>query len=160
VIVVPFEDDAERAVVAELKERWGWDTNFNERTIKLTELITILARDLIIPVDHPTFASVENAPDYMLPKEPVIALVINGDARGYPLAILMWHEIVNDTVGGIPVTVTFCPLCNTGIVFERVVNGQELTFGTSGMLRRIELHQSQRVNPDQTDQPEFCLLPC
>lgn len=139
VIVVPFEDDAERAVVAELKERWGWDTNFNERTIQLTELITILARDLIIPVDHPSFASVENAPDYMLPKEPVVAVVIDGDARAYPLAILMWHEIVNDTVGGVPVTVTFCPLCNTGIVFERVVNGQELTFGTSGMLRRSDL---------------------
>ncbi|MBT3995037.1 MAG: DUF3179 domain-containing protein [Chloroflexi bacterium] len=139
VIVLPFEDEAERAVALELKERWGWDTNLNERTIQLTELFVILSKDLIIPVDHPTFASVENAPDYMLPREPVVAVVIDGDARAYPLAMLMWHEIVNDTVGGVPVTVTFCPLCNTSITFERVVNGQELTFGTSGMLRRSDL---------------------
>ena len=139
VIVVPFEDDAERAVATELKERWGWDTDFNVRTIQLTELFTILSKDLIIPVDQPTFASVKDAPDYMLPKDPVVALVIDGDARAYPLAMLMWHEIVNDTVGGVPVTVTFCPLCNTSITFERVVNGQELTFGTSGMLRRSDL---------------------
>ena len=139
VVVVPYEDDAERSIAEILKNYWGWETNFGERTIQLTELTTLLARDLIIPVDTPTFLPVSNAPDYLQPREPVVSVVIDGDARAYPLAMLMWHEIVNDTVGGVPVTVTFCPLCNTSITFERVVDGQELTFGISGMLRRSDL---------------------
>jgi hypothetical protein len=138
-IIVTYANDAERAVAEELKVRWGWETNFAERTIQLTELMTILGRDQIIPIDIPTFLPVANAPDYMKPREPVVSIVIDGDARAYPLAMLMWHEIVNDTIGGVPVTVTFCPLCNTSITFERMVDGQELTFGTSGMLRRSDL---------------------
>lgn len=139
VVVVPYEDDEERAVAESLEKRWGWTTNFAERTIQLTELMIILGRDRIIPVDIPTFKPVADAPDYMRPREPVVSVVIDGDARAYPLAMLMWHEIVNDTVGGLPVTVTFCPLCNTSITFERMVDGEELTFGTSGMLRRSDL---------------------
>ena len=71
--------------------------------------------------------------------EPVIGLVVNGDARAYPLKILIWHEIVNDTVGGVPVTVTYCPLCNSAIVFERTVDGRVLDFGTTGKLRNSDL---------------------
>jgi len=139
VIVVPYEDDEERAVADTLQKHWGWVTNLAVRTIQLTELTILLGRDQIIPVNIPTFLPVSNAPDYMKPREPVVSVVIDGDARAYPLAMLMCHEIVNDTVGGVPVTVTFCPLCNTSIAFERVVDGQELTFGTSGMLRRSDL---------------------
>ena len=62
-----------------------------------------------------------------------------GDVRAYPLQIMMWHEIVNDTVDGIPVAVTFCPLCNSAIVFDRRLNDQLHTFGTSGMLRNSDL---------------------
>jgi hypothetical protein len=60
---------------------------------------------------------------------------VDGDARAYPLQILTWHEIVNDTVGGLPLTVTFCPLCNTAIAFERTLDGRVLDFGTTGRLR-------------------------
>jgi hypothetical protein len=63
----------------------------------------------------------------------------NGDARAYPLAILIWHEIVNDVVGGKPVTVTFCPLCNASIVFDRAFGGVVLDFGTTGKLRNSDL---------------------
>ena len=69
----------------------------------------------------------------------MIGFEINGDARAYPLQILIWHEIVNDTVGGVPVTITFCPLCNSGIVFERTGNGKVLDFGTTGLLRNSDL---------------------
>ena len=55
----------------------------------------------------------------LAPAEPVIALEIGGDARAYPLRILLWHEIVNDVVGGVPVVVTYCPLCNSSLVFDR-----------------------------------------
>ena len=64
---------------------------------------------------------------------------INGDAKAYPLQILIWHEIVNDEVGGVPVTITFCPLCNTALAFDRRHNGQVLDFGTTGWLRHSDL---------------------
>ena len=62
-----------------------------------------------------------------------------GEARAYPLQILMFHEIVNDTVAGLPVAVTFCPLCNASIVFDRRIDGAVLDFGTTGKLRKSDL---------------------
>ncbi len=67
--------------------------------------------------------------------EPVIFLRVGNEARAYPIQILTWHEIVNDTLAGVPVAVTFCPLCNTAIAYERTVNGRVLDFGTTGRLR-------------------------
>jgi hypothetical protein len=71
--------------------------------------------------------------------EPVIALSIGDDARAYPLRVLIWHEIANDAVGGTPIVVTYCPLCNAALVFERVVDGRVLDFGTTGKLRNADL---------------------
>ncbi|MGH3443405.1 MAG: DUF3179 domain-containing protein [Nitriliruptorales bacterium] len=90
--------------------------------------------DGIPPIDEPTFVSVEAADEWLEDQEPVVVLELEGDARAYPIQILMWHEIVNDTVAGTPVTVTYCPLCNTAVSYKRVVNGAETTFGTSGRL--------------------------
>ena len=70
--------------------------------------------------------------------EPVISFEVDGDARAYPLQILTWHEIVNDVVGGVPVTVTFCPLCNSAIVFDRRLEGVVYDFGVSGNLRNSD----------------------
>jgi Protein of unknown function (DUF3179) len=95
--------------------------------------------DGIPAIDRPAFVSPAEAAGWLVPKEPVLALELKGDARAYPLQILMWHEIVNDVVGSVPVTVTFCPLCNSGIVFERVINGATLDFGTSGKLYKSDL---------------------
>jgi hypothetical protein len=64
----------------------------------------------------------------------VIGVVINDQARAYPNRLLSSHEIVNDVVGGQPVMITWCPLCFTAVVFDRVVDGQTLTFGVSGYL--------------------------
>ncbi|MEP2784293.1 MAG: DUF3179 domain-containing protein [Pseudoruegeria sp.] len=73
-------------------------------------------------------------------REPVITVEISGQApRTYPIRYLMWHEIVNDQIGGIPVAVTFCPLCNSGIVFDRRVQGKVLSFGVSGKLRNSDM---------------------
>ena len=91
------------------------------------------------PIDNPTFVEIKDADEWLEALEPVISFELNGDARAYPLQILMWHEIVNDTVGGTPVSVTFCPLCNSAIVFDRNFNDLVLTFGTSGMLRNSDL---------------------
>ncbi|MFQ5875455.1 MAG: DUF3179 domain-containing protein, partial [Dehalococcoidia bacterium] len=67
------------------------------------------------------------------------------DARAYPIQIVTWHEVVNDVVGGVPVLVTFFPLCNTGIAFDRTVNGQVFEFGTSGLLRFSNLIMYDRT---------------
>ncbi|MGH7342857.1 MAG: DUF3179 domain-containing protein, partial [Candidatus Rokuibacteriota bacterium] len=95
--------------------------------------------DGIPAIDRPAFVKPAEAAAWLVPKEPVLALEVKGDARAYPLQILMWHEIANDVVGGVPVAVTFCPLCNSGIVFERAVDGTTLDFGTSGKLYKSDL---------------------
>ncbi|MBK9748962.1 MAG: DUF3179 domain-containing protein [Chloroflexi bacterium] len=96
-------------------------------------------RDGIPPIDNPTFESMADAATWLQPQSPVIAFALNGTARAYPLAILTRHEIVNDVVSGVPVAVTFCPLCNSAVVFERAVDGQVLRFGVSGLLRNSDL---------------------
>jgi len=76
----------------------------------------------------------------LAPNEPVIVLELEGATpRAYPLRYLTWHEIVNDEVAGVPVAVTFCPLCNSAPVFDRRVNGRTLTFGVSGKLRNSDM---------------------
>lgn len=95
--------------------------------------------DGIPPIDKPVFVSPAAADAWLKPTEPVLGFRIGSDARAYPLQILIWHEIVNDVVGGRSVVVTFCPLCNTGLVFDRVVSGTRLDFGTSGKLWKSDL---------------------
>ncbi len=103
-------------------------------------------RDGIPPIDAPKFISPEKA-DFLNEKSPGLLVKVNNDIRFYPYNILNWHEIVNDEIGGKPLTITYCPLCATGIVFEREINGKILDFGTSG-----KLYQSNLVMYDrQTD---------
>jgi hypothetical protein len=90
--------------------------------------------DGIPPIDDPVFADVADNLDLLPGNEPVVVLEINGDARAYPIRAMVWHEIVNDTVGGVPVSVTYCPLCNSAATYERTIDGVETTFGTSGRL--------------------------
>ncbi|MBN8619356.1 MAG: DUF3179 domain-containing protein [Anaerolineae bacterium] len=96
-------------------------------------------RDGIPPIDNPTFESVTDAAVWLQPQSPVISFELNGTARAYPLAILTRHEIVNDVVADIPVAVTFCPLCNSAVVFERTLDGEVLRMGVSGLLRNSDL---------------------
>ena len=119
--------------------RQGWATDFTQHSIDYSEILSGgPPKDGIPSIDEPSFIDV-SASDNLDELEPVIGLEINGDARAYPLRILMWHEIVNDTVGGQPVTVTYCPLCNAALVFDRVVDGEPDTFGTTGKLRNSDL---------------------
>jgi Protein of unknown function (DUF3179) len=117
----------------------GWRTNFRRHTVPLTQFQSGgPGKDGIPALDRSRFLHGAGV-SFLRPREPVIELVIRGQARAYPLQILVWHEIVNDTVGGIPVAVTFCPLCNTAIAFDRRVGGRTLTFGTTGDLRNSDL---------------------
>jgi hypothetical protein len=118
----------------------GWKTNFEKHSVPMEEIISGgVPRDGIPPIDNPTFESIAAASNWLQSQSPVIALEINGDARAYPLAILTRHEIANDEVGGVPVAVTFCPLCNSSIVFDRRLDGETLRFGVSGNLRHSDL---------------------
>jgi hypothetical protein len=94
-------------------------------------------RDGIPALDHP--ASVAAAEAEWGDDELVIGVVAGGEARAYPIAVLNWHELVNDTLGGQPILVSFCPLCGTGLVFDRRVAGEARRFGVSGLLYRSDL---------------------
>ena len=119
---------------------FGWKTDFSRHSVPFDEILSGgPPRDGIPPIDNPKYHDVSDAPTYMVANEPVISVEINGDARAFPLAILISHEIVNDEIGGVPVTITYCPLCNTAIVFDRRVGDRVLDFGTSGNLRHSDL---------------------
>ena len=95
-------------------------------------------KDGIPSIDDPKFVLLAQI-NGMVESEPVITLKFGGEAKAYPLRILIWHEIVNDTLGGVPVSVTYCPLCNSAIVFDRRLDGRVLDFGTTGKLRNSDL---------------------
>jgi len=91
--------------------RDGWRTDFARHSVPLAEIRSGgPPKDGIPALDHPKFVSVTEASAWLKPVEPVIALTVGSASRAYPLQILVWHEIVNDTAGGVPVAVTFCPL--------------------------------------------------
>ena len=96
------------------------------------------APDGIPPIDAPRFQPAGDV-DWLTDDEPVLAPAIGQPARAYPVRILIWHEIVNDTIDGRPVAVTYCPLCNSALAFDRRLGERLLTFGTSGKLYLSDL---------------------
>ena len=96
-------------------------------------------KDGIPSIDNPKFISPNQASDWLEDDEPGIAFSNNGINRFYPFQILVWHEIVNDTVSDQQVLITYCPLCLSGIVFDPWVLGERVEFGTSGKLWQSNL---------------------
>lgn len=122
------------------KHEWP-ETDFSKTSV--TNWVEILSggppKDGIPALNDPQFIRA-NEEARIGAIEPVIVVEIEGvEPRAYPLRYLTWHEIVNDTVGGVPVAVTFCPLCNSALTFDRRVEGQTLTFGVSGKLRNSDM---------------------
>ncbi|MEO0679964.1 MAG: DUF3179 domain-containing protein [Pseudomonadota bacterium] len=114
-------------------------TDFDRNSVDLTEIFSGgPPKDGIPAIDDPSFAP---ASETDLPgREPVLVLELEGETpRAYPLRYLTWHEIVNDRIGDRPVIVTFCPLCNSALAFDGVVEGRELSFGVSGKLRHSDM---------------------
>ncbi|MCZ6788909.1 MAG: DUF3179 domain-containing (seleno)protein, partial [Chloroflexi bacterium] len=117
-----------------------WKTDFSKRTVSFDEIISGgPPRDGIPPIYDPVFVGIDRANEWMIELEPVIVVQIGDDVRAYPLDSLMSHEIVDDVVGGRPIAVTWCPLCNTALVFDREVDGRVFTFGVSGLLRQSNM---------------------
>ncbi len=116
------------------------NTNFCLHSVPYEEIrYGGVPKDRIASIDKPVFQSVTEADLWLADEEPVIFLTLEGDARAYPLQVLVWHEIVNDIVASQPVAITYCPLCNSALVFERTLNNEVLEFGTSGNLRQADL---------------------
>lgn len=122
--------------------RWRGEwrkTDFTKTSIDFNDIISGgPSKDGIPAIDNPKFKAA-GAVTTVGDNEPVVSIVMDGEARAYPLQILMWHEIVNDQIGNVPVSVTFCPLCNSAIVFDRRLDGEVLDFGTTGKLRNSDL---------------------
>ncbi|MCH7480492.1 MAG: DUF3179 domain-containing protein [Chloroflexi bacterium] len=115
-------------------------TDFSIHTISYSEVLSGgPPKDGIPSIDEPNFISVQSADEWLDDVEPVILVQVGDDARAYPIQILIWHEIVNDVIDGMPVAITFCPLCNTAIAFDATLDGQVLDFGTTGRLRYSNL---------------------
>lgn len=134
--------------LAEASRSWRdeWPrTDFTRHSVELDEIRSGgPPKDGIPAIDEPEFIQLTKGAargwvETLSDREPVISVATEDDARAYPLRVLMWHEIVNDTVGGRPVTITYCPLCNSSIVYEREIDGRILDFGTTGKLRYSDL---------------------
>jgi hypothetical protein len=118
----------------------GWKTDFSKHSVPFEEILSGgPPKDGIPAIDRPTFVSVDDADRWLGDLEPIVVFAHDGEVRGYPWQILIWHEIVNDVVGGLPVSITYCPLCNTAIAFDRRVGDRVLDFGTTGKLRHSDL---------------------
>ncbi len=118
----------------------NWSTDFCRSIVDFGEvLVGNPVKNGIPSVSDPEMESIAEAADWLSERSPVIAVEVDNEARAYPLAILMWHEIANDEIAGLPVAVTFCPLCNSSVTFDRRVDENALEFGVSGLLRNSDL---------------------
>jgi hypothetical protein len=123
-----------------LKAYPNWKTNFSKKTIDIGEIMSGgPPKDGIPAILSPKFETISKSSKWLNDREPVIGVAIYGEAKAYPLSILIWHEIANDKVGGIPVAVSFCPLCYSALVYDRRVNGVVPYFGVSGLLRNSDM---------------------
>jgi hypothetical protein len=120
-----------------------WKTDTSKSSIPLSEITVALPRHSFPEIDYPKFINKDKALEVFFKYEPVISVEINAKAKAYPLAMLTMHEISNDSLSGIPILPTFCPLCNSSIVYDRRLNfkGKNylLEFEVSGMLRNSDM---------------------
>ncbi len=142
------EADVMPGAITDLSERVEplvriWETDWSRTTIDLSEMLAGIPRadprDSIPPIDEPEFERPSAAAQWLNPNEPGALVQLNGEARFYPLSIMTRHEIVNDRFDDVPVAVTYCPLCNTALAFDRRVDGEVIRLGVSGLLRNSDM---------------------
>lgn len=122
------------------------ETGGEKHSIPLDEILSGGPdKDGIPSIDNPKFISTEEANSFLENDEIGLGFEFGDEARFYPFSILVWHELVNDTVAGKPVLVSYCPLCLTAIVFDRKINGRVVEFGVSGKLWRSNLLMYDRT---------------
>jgi len=120
-----------------------WKTDITKHSVDLSEIQIVLPKGSFPTLDYPKFVGKLDGLQMFFAKEPVIVVEINGFAKAYSLNILTMHEIANDVLGGKSILVTYCPLCNSGIVYDRILNykgtKETLEFEASGMLRNSDM---------------------
>jgi hypothetical protein len=117
-----------------------WETDFSISSVPLSEIVGGgPPKDGIPAIERPRFISIREADKWLYEKDPLLVVEIDGQVKGYPIGILIWHEIVNDELAGIPIVVTFCPLCNAALVFDGRLGDRVLDFGTTGRLRQSDM---------------------
>lgn len=118
---------------------YNFKTDTTKRIVDLSEFILLLPRESFPIIDYPSFVGIDTGMRMFFEHEPVISVEIDGQAKAYPLAMLTRHEMANDTLSGIPILPTYCPLCNASIVYDRRFGGGVLEFEVSGMLRKSDM---------------------
>lgn len=122
---------------------FNWKTDLTNANVDLSEITMVLPRHSFPTLDYPEYVGKAEGLKLFFSKEPVLAVEINGEAKAYSLNMLTVHEISNDTLSGVPILATYCPLCNSGIVYDRRLNykGKDylLDFEVSGMLRKSDM---------------------
>lgn len=156
------EAEIENATIETMKESFVLDRGPSKRTLLQTDdtkhsipLSEILSggpgKDGIPSIDEPEFITTDEADEFLRDDSAGLGLTIDGESRFYPYLILVWHEIVNDWFGENPVLVTYCPLCATGVVFDRHVDGEVREFGVSGLLWQSNLLMYDRTGNEDTE---------
>jgi Protein of unknown function (DUF3179) len=150
-VITPLPVISVFALAAALCAQLGpgdWKTDLSRHSIPLSELKPGgPPKDGILAVRQPQFEDPGKASAWLGPKDPVLVVEMSGESRAYPLSILIWHELVIDQIGDTPILVSYCPLCNSAVVFDRRVDGAVYDFGVSGMLRNSDMVMYDR----QTD---------
>ncbi len=123
-----------------------------KHTVPLNEILTVLPQDAIPAIDDPNFVSAQSAD--VTEEDIVLGLFFEGEAYAYPIKIMNWHEVVNQRINGDPISVTYCPLCGTGIAFSGIIENQETTFGVSGKLYNSDLVMYDRLTDSYWSQVE------
>lgn len=140
-LIVVLPASAQKFVRGKFDQRWKTDTT--KSIVDLKEFKSLMPRDGFEVFNNPGFIDKKESPDFYFKFEPVIAVEIEGEARAYPLNVLTFHEIANDIIKGIPIAVTYCPLCNAGIVYDRRFKHEQkeyiFDFAVSGMLRKSDM---------------------
>jgi len=120
-----------------------WKTDIKKHSVPLSEIQIVLPKGSFPKIDFPKYVGKQEAQNMFFGKEPVIAVSINGESKAFPLNMLTIHEMVNDNLGGVPILATYCPLCNSGVVFNRTITNKSkqetLVFEVSGMLRNSDM---------------------
>ena len=125
--------------IEKMRKEWP-NTDFDRRNIELEKVLYgYVDRNHFPSLDNPKFITVAAAAEWLEPRQPVIIVDIEGIVRAYPIQILIYHELVNDTLGEKPILVSYCPLCNTPIVYDRQFGGQVLEFGVTGALYKSDM---------------------
>jgi len=136
-----------------LAETFGFDET-TKKSVELSDLHQgCPARDCIPSIDNPKYVSADEA-THVADDELVITLSYKGEYRAYPSQILDHHEIVNDTIAGDPLAITWCPLCGSAVGIERTVGGTVTEFGVSGVLYNSDLVFYDRATETLWDQIE------